>query len=167
MRENPWLQLQTTQRVLFVSAMPRWRPDFAAQANVAMGHVWTAPGWQVESSRCSIGSEQPCVRPLDAVHMTAGIMPSADQVPVKSTHSTMLWPKWVVLIAGSTGAALRAVRPPNRYVTPDIQRDSSTLRVRRAPYSSHPWPSWPTPCVQSCWRAQSQQLWSVDGPAVP
>jgi len=29
-------------------------------------------------------------------------MPSADQVPVKSSHSTMLWPKWVVLIAGST-----------------------------------------------------------------
>src|SRR6516162_2016788 len=31
----------------------------------------------------------------------ARIMPSADQVPVKSTHSMMLWPKWVVLIAGS------------------------------------------------------------------
>jgi hypothetical protein len=40
-------------------------------------------------------------------------MPSADQVPVKSAHSTMLWPMWVVLIAGSTGSALRAVRPPN------------------------------------------------------
>src|SRR6516165_10668463 len=38
-------------------------------------------------------------------------MPSADQVPVTSAHSTMLWPKWVVLIAGSTGSALRAVRP--------------------------------------------------------
>src|SRR6266478_7796021 len=43
-------------------------------------------------------------------------MPSADQVPVKSQspHSTMRWHKWVVLIAGSTGSALRAVRPPNR-----------------------------------------------------
>src|ERR1039457_691964 len=39
------------------------------------------------------------------------IMPSADQVPVISTHSTMRWHKWVVLIAGSTGSALRAVRP--------------------------------------------------------
>ena len=39
-------------------------------------------------------------------------MPSADQVPVKSSHSTMRWPKWVVLIAGSTGSALRAVRSP-------------------------------------------------------
>jgi hypothetical protein len=50
-------------------------------------------------------------------------MPSADQVPVKSTHSMMLWPKWVVLIAGSTGSALRAVRPPNRDITPDVRRD--------------------------------------------
>jgi hypothetical protein len=39
------------------------------------------------------------------------IMPSADQVPVKSSHSTMLWPKWVVLITGSTGSALPAVSP--------------------------------------------------------
>jgi len=38
-------------------------------------------------------------------------MPSADQVPVSCTHSTMRWRKWVVLIAGSTGSALRAVRP--------------------------------------------------------
>jgi hypothetical protein len=47
-------------------------------------------------------------------------MPSADQVPVKTAHSKMLWPKWVVLIAESTGTALRAVRPPNRYVTPGV-----------------------------------------------
>ncbi len=40
------------------------------------------------------------------------IMPSADQVPVNKTHSMMQWPLWVVLIAGSTGSALRAVRPP-------------------------------------------------------
>src|SRR3979490_563122 len=37
-------------------------------------------------------------------------MPSADQVPVKNPHSiTMRWHKWVVLIAGSTASALRAV----------------------------------------------------------
>ena len=50
-------------------------------------------------------------------------MPSADQVPVKSTHSMMLWPEWVVLIAGTTGSALRAVRPPNRHITPDVRCD--------------------------------------------
>jgi len=32
-----------------------------------------------------------CSGPFDAVHMTLAIMPSADQVPVKSSHSTMRW----------------------------------------------------------------------------
>src|SRR5271155_4195801 len=40
-------------------------------------------------------------------------MPSADQVPTNNSHSRMLWHEWVVLIAGSTGSALRADRPPN------------------------------------------------------
>jgi DNA recombination protein RmuC len=53
----------------------------------------------------------------------AEVLRSADQVPVKRTHSTMLWPMWVVLIAGSTGSALRAVRPPNRHITPDARCD--------------------------------------------
>src|SRR5215468_4797045 len=37
-----------------------------------MGHVWTAPGWQELSSRVQQWSEQPCVRPVSAVHVTAG-----------------------------------------------------------------------------------------------
>ena len=35
-------------------------------------YVWTAPSWQELSSRLQHWSVQPCVRPLDAVHMTAG-----------------------------------------------------------------------------------------------
>src|ERR1700736_5044972 len=50
-------------------------------------------------------------------------MPSADQVPTKLSHSRMLWHMWVVLIAGSTGSALRAVRPPNLHITPVTRRD--------------------------------------------
>jgi hypothetical protein len=46
-------------------------------------------------------------------------MPSADQVPVKSTHSMMLWPWWVVLIAGSTGAALVLFALPTVTSHPD------------------------------------------------
>src|SRR6476619_2744373 len=56
-------------------------------------------------------------------------MPCADQVPVRSTHSTMRWPWWVVLIAGSTGSALRAVRPPNLHITPTT--DAFSLRRKR------------------------------------
>src|SRR6202040_3256230 len=50
-------------------------------------------------------------------------MPSADQVPIKLPHLTMLRPKWVVLIARSTGSALRAVRPPNLHITRVVRRD--------------------------------------------
>ncbi len=35
----------------------------------------------------------------------------------------MRWHKWVVLIARSSGSALRAVRPPNLHITPDVRRD--------------------------------------------
>jgi hypothetical protein len=54
-------------------------------------------------------------------------MPSADQVPVKNPHSTMRWHKWVVLTAGSTGSALRAVRPPNLHITPAVRRDHGVV----------------------------------------
>jgi hypothetical protein len=37
----------------------------------------------------------------------------------------MLWHNWVVLIAGSTGSAIGAVRPPNLHVTPVVRRDRS------------------------------------------
>ena len=46
---------------------------------------------------------------------------------------------WVVLIAGSTGTALPAVRPPNRYVTPacpaviSLRRESGGFPVAFVP----------------------------------
>ena len=89
----------------------------------AMGHVWTAPSWQELFHVCSLGR---CSHVFGLFVRHTGplaIMPSADQVPVNSTHSTMRWHKWVVLIAGSTGSALRAVRPPNLHITPDVRRD--------------------------------------------
>ena len=97
-------------------------------AGVALSPKWSKSGRRAMCGRlrvgkdflheCSIGRCSHvfglCVRftcPL-------AIMPSADQVTVNRTHSTMLWPMWVVLIAGSTGSALRAVRPPNLHITP-------------------------------------------------
>jgi hypothetical protein len=47
----------------------------------------------------------------------------ADRVPNESPHSTMREGKWVVLIARSTGSALRGARPPNLHITPDVRRD--------------------------------------------
>src|SRR4030081_2634437 len=70
-------------------------------------------------------------------------MPSADQVPTNNSHSRMLWHKWVVLIAGSTGSALRAVRPSNLHITPVVRRDlvyaaSATGSLYRSPFHHGP-----------------------------
>jgi hypothetical protein len=86
-------------------------------------HVWTAPGWQGFSSRRSAGRCSHVFGLLARHTWPLAIMPSADQVPVKSPHSTVHWHLWVVLIAGSTGSALRAVRPPNLHITPEARRD--------------------------------------------
>jgi hypothetical protein len=40
--------------------------------SAASCHGWTAPSWQEHSSRLQHWSVQPCVRPVCAVHMTAG-----------------------------------------------------------------------------------------------
>src|SRR3954451_2036885 len=58
-----------------VACFDFWReichPAFSDFCNTIC-HVWTAPSWQELSSRLQHWSVQPCVRPLDAVHMTAG-----------------------------------------------------------------------------------------------
>src|SRR6478609_8848721 len=48
------------------------RTSLGAVGTAEKCHVWTAPSWQELSSRKQHWSVQPCVRPLDAVHMTAG-----------------------------------------------------------------------------------------------
>src|SRR3954454_1519798 len=84
----------------------------------AMCHVWTAPSWQELSSRLQHWSVQPCVRPLDAFHMTAGHNALRGSGPGQKPAFEMHWHMWVVLIAGSTGSALRAVRSPKLHITP-------------------------------------------------
>ena len=63
-------------RVRSLAAFGRRPPVDAARLSLAgirnPAHVWTAPGWQGFSSRVQQWSEQPCVRPVSAVHVTAG-----------------------------------------------------------------------------------------------
>src|SRR5262249_17447793 len=89
---------------------------------------FTFAGWSV----------QPCVRPVGAVHMTAGHNALRGSGPGQKPAFEMHWHKWVVLIAGSTGSALRAVGPPNLHITPNVQRDlvyaaSATGSLYRSP----------------------------------
>src|SRR5882672_1249520 len=57
-----------------------------------MCHVWTAPDWQGESSRRRLDRCSHLFGLLVRYTSPLAIMPSADQVPVNSTHSMMLWP---------------------------------------------------------------------------
>src|SRR5215831_10155783 len=118
---------------------------------------FTFAGWSV----------QPCVRPVGAVHMTAGHNAVRGSGSGQKPAFEMHWHKWVVLIAGSTGSALRAVGPPNLHITPDVGAISVMPRVRRVPYSDHPWRSWPTPFLRSCLRARPQRPWWAAAPIMP
>jgi hypothetical protein len=56
--------------------------------------------------------------PLSAARMVAGHNAFADRIPVKRTHSTMLWPNWGVPITGSTGLHYLLSALPNRLFLP-------------------------------------------------
>src|SRR5262245_38947236 len=88
---------------------------------------FTFAGWSV----------QPCVRPVSAAHKAAGHNALRGSGPGQNRAFEMHWHKWVVLIAGSAGSALRAVCPPNLHITPDVGAISVTPRVRRVPCSDH------------------------------
>src|SRR5262249_22986375 len=76
---------------------------------------FTFAGWSV----------QPCVRPNCAVHMTAGHNALRGSGPGQKPAFEMHWHKWVVLIAGSTGSALRAVGPSQPSHHAGCRRDRS------------------------------------------
>src|SRR5439155_21131871 len=75
---------------------------------------FTFAGWSV----------QPCVRPVSAAHRPLAIMPSADQVPVKSSHLTMHWHMWVVLIAGIDRLCITCCSPSQPSHRARSRRDS-------------------------------------------
>ena len=63
---------RTLGRLYTMSALPPKGTSVQCSQMSALCHVWTAPSWQGLSSRLQLWSVQPCVRPLRAVHMTAG-----------------------------------------------------------------------------------------------
>ena len=75
---------------------------------------------------------------LDAAYMTAGHNALRGSGPDQKLAFDDAVALVVVLIAGSTGSALRAVRPPNLHITPVARRDlvyraSATGSLYRSP----------------------------------
>jgi hypothetical protein len=110
-------------------------------------------------------SEQPCVRPVCAVHMTAGHNALRGSGPGQK-HAF--------------DDAVALVGCPDRRIDRHCITCCSPFqplhhaglsgvilfmpRGRQVPYSVRSWPSSPRPSWRACWRARWRQLWSVAAP---
>ena len=134
---------------------PRKRTFARRDHMSALGHVWTAPSWQGLFSRVQHWSVQPCVRPVDAVHMTAGHNALRGSGPgQKRAFDDAL---------AQVGCPDRRIdrlcitccspsQPFTSHRMPDAI--SFTPRAQLVPCIVRPWPSSPTPSWRSCWRAR-------------
>jgi hypothetical protein len=138
------------------------------RSDVCFRRVWTAPGWQGISSRVQQWSEQPCVRPVSAVHVTAGHNALRGSGPGR--------------LRAFDNAAAKVGCPDHRidrlcitccspFPTVTSRREVGatffTPQVRRVLCSARPWPSLPMPSAQSCWQARWQRPWSAAAPTMP
>ena len=136
------LRLSTTSPVC-----PRYmeRPPPMSQ----MGHVWTAPGWQGFSSRRQHWSEQPCVRPVSAVHVTAGHNALRGSGPDQNLAFDNALTQVGCPDHRIDRFCITCCSPfPTIHITPRSRRDL-TPQARRVLCSTRPWPSSPTPSAPS------------------
>ena len=141
----------------------RARPDMSVKC-----HVWTAPGWQELSSRLQHWSVQPCVRPFDAAHMTAGHNALRGSGPdqklaFKNALAQVGCPDRQIDRLCITCCSLLPTFTSRRLPG----AISLTAQARLAPCIARPWPSWPRPFARSCWRARWPQPWSAAALARP
>ncbi len=140
-------------------------PAGPAVGTSGSGHVWTAPGWQGFSLRVQQWSEQPCVRPVSAVHVTAGHNAFRGSGPGQF-HAF----DHAVARVGCPDRRIDRLCitccSPFPTVTSRRMPDaiSFTPRVRRVPCSARPWSSLPKPFGPSCWQARWQQPWWAAAP---
>jgi hypothetical protein len=145
----------TTRRVY-----PRQRTYPRESGLSESGHVWTAPGWQELSSRVQQWSEQPCVRPVSAVHVTAGHNALRGSGPGHNHAFDHALARVGCPDRRIDRLCITCCSPlPTVHITPDAGAISFTPRVRQVPYSARPSSSSPRPCERSCWRAQWRRPW--------
>jgi hypothetical protein len=112
-------------------------------------------------------SVQPCVRPVSAVHMAAGHNALRGSGPgqnlaFENAMARVGCPdRWVDRLC------ITCCSPSQPSHHAGCRRDLITPQVRRVPYSSHLWPSWPKPSSRSFWRARSRRPSLAAGPTAP
>ena len=139
---------------------PHWRW-------AAMCHVWTAPSWQELSSRLQHWSVQPCVRPLDAVHMTAGHNALRGSGPGQNLAFDNALAHVGCPDRRIDRLCITCCSPSQPSHRAGCRHDLVTSPARRVPCSAHPWPSSPMPFLRSCWPARSQRPSLAAAPAKP
>ena len=113
-------------------------------------------------------SVQPCVRPVSAVRMTAGHNALRGSGPGQK-------PAFCDALA-HVGCPDRRIdrlcitccssSQPSHHAGMS-SAISFTPQGRRVLCSARPWPSWPKPFWQSCWRVRWRRPWSAAAPAMP
>ena len=102
-------------------------------------------------------SEQPCVRPVCAVHVTAGHNALRGSGPGQKHAFEDAMAHVGCPDRRIDRRCIKCCSPPNHYVTPISGVISSRLvtpRERLVPCSVRSWPSSPRPSWRVCWRAQ-------------
>jgi hypothetical protein len=147
-----------SDRGLITSGLPQEADIFRYRRHVS--NVPCVDGSELARTflRMQHWSVQPCVRPLGAVHMTAGHNALRGSGPgQKPAFDNALGPD----------------RPALHYVLFALPTFTSrrlsgaisfTQPARRVAYNAHPWPSWPRPSAQSCWQVRWRRPSS--GPAL-
>jgi hypothetical protein len=118
----------------------RPRPDSRHRGTSRSGHVWTAPSWQELSSRVQDWSVQPCVRPLDAVHMTAGHNALRGSGPGQNPAFDNAVARVGCPDRRIDRLCITCCSPSNLHITPDVRRDlvyaaSATGSLYRSPFA--------------------------------
>ena len=99
-------------------------------------------------------SVQPCVRPLDAVHMTAGHNALRGSGPGQKPAFDNALAHVGCPDRRIDRLCITCCSPSQPSHRAECRRDLVTPPVRRVPCSTHLWPSSPKPSGRSCWRAQ-------------
>ncbi len=134
----------------------------------AMCHVWTAPGWQELFSRLQHWSVQPCVRPFNAAHMTAGHNALRGSGPNQTDAFDDALTQVGCPDLRIDRLCITCCSPLPTFTSRRLPGAISFIApARRVPCIARPWPSWPRPFARSCWRARWPQPWSAAAPARP
>ena len=114
--------------------------------------IFTSQAWSV----------QPCVRPVNAVHMTAGHNALRGSGPDQNLAFDNAMARVGCPDRRIDRLCITCCLPFPTFTSRRMADAISFMpQARRVPCSARPWPSSPMPSVRSCWRARWQPPWSA------